>query len=157
MHAEHQFADLTESLRKGFLADQIVLALARVGKEKQVSEDDRAIFSKAVEILKLVEEGHGWLDTLRFGRQTRLGTNYFGQAVEALPEAKTSDTFVKNIESLKKTAQDLASGRTLPATVEIGELRLFFFNAAQIESDRTDELLSGEHDSKLHSWLRNNA
>jgi hypothetical protein len=155
MRTEHQFADLTESLRKGLLADEILLALARAEKQQRVTDNDRAVFAKAVEILNLIEEGHGWLDTLKLSRQTRLGANYFSQAVEALPQISSSESFVKNLEHLKHIAQQLAADSNLPAEADMKELRAFFFKSSQIESDRTDNLLSGEHDSKSHSWLRN--
>jgi hypothetical protein len=155
MRTEHQFADLAESLRKGLLADQILLALARVEKQRKVPDEDRNVFAKAVEILNLIEEGHSWLDTLKLSRQTRLGANYFSQAVEALPQINNSESFVKNLENLKRIAQQLAVESNLPEEADMRELRAFFFKSSQLESDRTDHLLSGEHDSKSHSWLQN--
>jgi hypothetical protein len=156
MHSEHQFADLAESLRKGLLADQIVLALAHVEQRQRVSDEERIILQKATAVLELAKEGHNWLDTLKVTRQTPLGASYFGQAVEALPQASSSAIFIKNLESLRRTAQQLVFGSQIPKQDQIKELRTFFFNLGCVESDRTDQLLSGENDSKLPSWLLNN-
>lgn len=153
MHTEHQFADLAQSLKKGLLADQIVLALARVEKNQKVSHEERAILEKATAVLELVREGHNWLNTLKVTNETSLGANYFGQAVEALPSVSNSAIFIENLDSLKKTAQQLARGAEIPKQTQIRELRTFFFNLGSVESDRTDQLLSGESESKSPLWL----
>lgn len=153
MHTEHSFADLTESLKKGLLDDQIVLVLARLEKSGSLTDGDRETLKKAVNILDLAKQGHAWLSNRTFTRQTSLGASYFGQAVEVMQDARSSAKFMENLELLKSTAQELAAGSTIPDKQRLHELRNFFFNASQIESDRTDQLLFGDADSKSLAWL----
>jgi RNA polymerase-interacting CarD/CdnL/TRCF family regulator len=61
MHSEHRFSDLTESLKNGFLVDDIVLALARAEKGQPLGEKERKLLKDAVSLLKSAEAGIvGW-------------------------------------------------------------------------------------------------
>jgi hypothetical protein len=151
MHSEHRFAELSESLKNGFLLDDIVLALARAERGQPLSEKDRKVLNKAVFILERAEEGYHWLDKPELNSQTQSAATFFSRAVNALPAVDASDAFLERISNLKTTAALLSNGQpTQPE--KIGLLRLFFYNTAQSELGRTDQLLSGEGTADVLKW-----
>lgn len=152
MHSEHRFSDLTESLKNGFLLDDIVLALARAGKGELLNEKERKRLGKAVSILESAEAGYYWLDKPELTSETNSAATLFARAVNALPSVYANEAFLESISELKATATELSSGATVPAPEKIHLLQTFFYNTAQSELDRTEGLLSGEGDADILKW-----
>jgi len=152
MHSEHRFADLTESLKNGFLLDDIVLALARAGKGEPLGERDRDMLGKAVSILESAEAGFHWLENPQLTSETNSSATFFARAVDALPSVRENEAFLEKISELKATATDLSAGSAMPAYEKIQLLQTFFYNTAQSELDRTEELLSGEGGADILKW-----
>lgn len=152
MHSEHRFSDLTESLKNGFLLDDIVLALARAGKGEPLNDRDRYMLGKAVSILESAEAGFRWLDNPELTSETNSSAILFARAVDALPSVHANEAFLERISELKATASDLSAGSVMPAHEKIQLLQNFFYNTAQSELDRTEELLSGESGADILKW-----
>ncbi len=153
MHSEHRFSDLTESLKNGFLVDDIVLALARAERGAALDERDRKLLGRAVSILESAEAGYKWLDNPELTSETRDAATFFGRAVSALPSVHASGVFLESISDLKATAAHLSSGESNPGREKIQTLRTFFRNAAQSELDRTEQLLAGEGSADALKWI----
>ena len=151
MHSEHRFSDLTESLKNGFLIDDIVLALARAEKGEALGEKERDILKNAVSLLESAETGYRWLDNPRVTTDT--AATFFGRAVNALPGVHASGVFLRSITEFKDTAAKLSSGEAAPEREKIQLLRTFFRNAAQAELDRTEQLLAGEGSADVLKWV----
>lgn len=156
MHSEHRFSDLTESLKNGFLVDDIVLALARAEKGELLGDRERRLLGKAVSILELAEAGYRWLDKPELTTQTKSVATFFGRAVNALPSVYASEVFLERVSDLKTTAAQLSSGESTPAREKIHLLRTFFYNTAQSELDRTEQLLAGEGSADVLKWTVTN-
>ncbi len=152
MLSEHRFSDLTESLKNGFLVDGIVLALARAEKGESLGEKERKLLEKAVSILAGAEAGYHWLDKPELTTETKSSATFFGRAVNALPSGIPSKVFLERVSDLKATAAQLSSGESMPAREKIHLLRTFFYNTAQSELDRTEQLLAGEGSADLLKW-----
>ncbi len=153
MHSEHRFSDLTESLKNGFLVDDIVLALARAERGAALDERDRKLLGRAVSILESAEAGYKWPDNPELTSETRAAATFFGLAVSALPPSvHASGAFLESISDLKATAAHLSSGESNPGREKIQMLRSFFRNAAQSELDRTEQLLAGEGSADALKW-----
>jgi hypothetical protein len=153
MHSEHRFSDLTESLKNGFLLDDIVLALARAEKGEHLGEKERLVLGKAVSILESAEAGYRWLDNPELTIDTKSSATFFGRAVNALPSVHASDVFLESIADLKVTAVQLSGGGPSPMSEKIQTLRNFFSNTAQSELDRTEQLLAGEGSADVLKWI----
>jgi len=153
MHSEHRFSDLTESLKHGFLVDDIVLALARAEKGQQLDEKDRKLLGRAVFILESAEAGYHWPDNPKLTGETKSCATFFGMAVNALPTVYASEVFLESISDLKATAAQLSSGECGPEREKIQRLRTFFRNVAQSELDRTEQLLAGEGSGDALKWI----
>src|SRR5579859_4946007 len=115
MQSEHHFSDLAESLRNGFLLDDIVLALARARKGEALSDSDRKVLERAVFILESAEAGYHWLDKPELTGETNSSASFFVRAVNALPTVYGNDAFLESISDLKATAVDLFRGTPAPA------------------------------------------
>jgi hypothetical protein len=152
MHSEHRFSDLTESLKSGFLLDNIVLALARAEKGESLGENDRRLLEKAVSLLKYAEIGYYWLDKPELTSETNSSATFFARAVNAMPSVYANDAFLEKVSELKAVAEDLSTGRSMPAPEKIHLLQTFFYNTAQSELERTEGLLSGEGDADIIKW-----
>jgi hypothetical protein len=153
MHYEHRFSDLTESLKNGFLVDNIVLALARAEKGEPLGEKEQKLLREAVSLLKSAEAGYRWLENPQVTGETKSSAAFFARAVNALPAVYASeDVFLESISDLKATAEQLSSGELTPAREKIHLLRTFFYNAAQSELDRTEQLLAGEGSADVLEW-----
>jgi len=152
MYSEHRFSDLTESLRSGFLIDNIVLALARAEKGEALNEKDRKLLKDAVSLLESAEAGFHWLDNPQVTSKTRSSATFFGRAVSALPSVSESRAFLESISDLKATADQLSTGTSIPNREKIQLLRSFFRNAAQSELDRTEQLLAGQGSADVLKW-----
>lgn len=152
MHPEHRFSDLAESLRNGFLVDDIVLALAKAENGESLGDRDRAILKNAVALLQKAEEGYRWLDDPKLTIDTKSSASFFGRAVSALPKVYTPEVFLRSINELKETASQLSSGDSRPPAEKIHLLRTFFFNTSQSELDRTEQLLTGESSGDVLKW-----
>jgi hypothetical protein len=57
MSSEQWLGELTQSLKNGFLADSLVLEVARVTRDSRISEEQKALFEKAREILSNAKKG----------------------------------------------------------------------------------------------------
>jgi hypothetical protein len=152
MYSEHRFSDLTDSLKSGFLLDDIVLALARAGKGEQLSEKERKLLGQAVSILESAEAGYHWLDKPELTSETKSSATFFARAVNALPSVYANDVFLESISDLKATAAQLSSGESMPAPEKINLLQTFFYNTAQSELDRTEGLLADEGSADALKW-----
>ena len=152
MHSEHRFSDLTESLKNGFLVDNIVLALARAEKGEPLGEKERKLLREAASLLKSAEAGYQWLENPQVTSDTKSSATFFARAVNALPAVHASEVFLESISDLKATAEQLSSGELTPAREKIQLLRTFFYNAAQSELDRTEQLLAGEGSADVLEW-----
>jgi hypothetical protein len=152
MHSEHRFSDLTESLKNGFLVDEIVLALARAEKGEPVSEKERKLLREAVSLLKSAEVGYRWLENPQVTSETKSSATFFARAVNALPTVHAPEDFLESISDLKATAEQLSSGVSTPAAEKIHSLRTFFYKTAQSELDRTEQLLAGEGSANVLEW-----
>jgi hypothetical protein len=152
MHSRYRFAELSDSLKSGFLADEIVLALARAQKGEVLGEKDKNALCTAVSMLDSATQGHGWADNPRLSSETRASANFFGRAVSAMPTVYTSQAFLEQLKQFRETAFQLTKGET-PEASQVHALRTFFFNAAQSELDRTEQLLRGEDSSDALEWM----
>jgi len=152
MHSEHRFSDLTESLKNGFLVDDIVLALARAEKGERLGEKEQKLLREAVSLLKSAEAGYRWLENPQVTSETKSSATFFARAVNALPTVHASEVFLESISDLRTTAEQLSSGELTPAREKIHLLRTFFYNAAQSELDRTEQLLAGEGSADVLEW-----
>ncbi len=153
MHPEYRFSEVAESLKNGFLADEIVLVVARTEKGHALEERDRAVLGRAAQILDAAMKGHGWVDNPRLSSETRALASLFGTAVSALPRVYTSEAFLEQIARLRDTALQMSKGEVPEEKERIRLLRTFFFNAAQSELDRTEQLLRGEGGSEFLEWI----
>jgi hypothetical protein len=152
MPSEHRFSDLTDSLKSGFLLDDIVLALARAGKGERLNEKDRTLLGQAVSILESAEVGYHWLDKPELTSETKSAATLFARAVNALPSVYANEAFLESISDLKATAAQLSSGERMPTTEKINLLQIFFYNTAQSELDRTEGLLADEGSADVLRW-----
>lgn len=152
MHPEHRFSDLVESLKNGFLVDDIVLALARAEKGQALGEKDRVILKNAVTLLEKAEAGYRWLDDPKITTETKASANFFGRAVSAMPKDYPPEVFLQSIHELKGIASQLSSSEVRPPVEKIHLLRTFFFNTAQSELDRTEQILTGESGGDVLKW-----
>jgi hypothetical protein len=153
MHSEHRFSDLTESLRNGFIVDNIVLALARAEKGQTLQNEDRKILETAASILRDAEAGCRWLDKPELSIHTKSYATFFGQAVDALPTVHEPRVFLEKISDLKATAEQLSRGESNPSREKIHLLRTYFCNAAQSELNRTEQLLGEGDGSEVSKWI----
>jgi len=152
MHSEHRFSDLTESLKSGFLLDDIVLALARAGKGETLDNSDRLLLEKAVSLLQSAEAGYHWLDKPELTSETNSSATFFARAVNAMPSVYANEAFLEKVSELKAIAEELSSGRSVPAPDKIHQLQTFFYNTSQSELERTEGLLSGEGGADILKW-----
>ena len=152
MYSEHRFSDLADSLRNGFLLDDIVLALARAEKGEPLGEKERGLLEKAVSMLQSAEVGYHWLDKPELTSETNSSAALFASAVSALPAVHAPDAFLENISDLKATAALLSRGEPAPAAEKIQLLRTFFYNTSQSELDRTQRLLGREDSVDVLKW-----
>jgi hypothetical protein len=152
MHPEYRFSDLAESLKNGFLVDEIVLALARAEKGEALGERERSLLAQAATLLEKAEAGYHWLDDPKLTTETRSTASFFGQAVGAMPKVYTPEVFLRSLHEMKETASELSSGSARPAADKLRLLRTFFFNAAQSELDRTEQLLAGDSGGGALKW-----
>jgi|GEM_PF-1678407 len=150
MYPEHRFSDLADSLKNGFLLDDIVLALARAEKGEPLGEKERGLLEKAVYMLQSAEAGYHWLDKPDLTSETNSSATFFARAVSALPAVHEPDAFLENISDLKATAAQLSKGGHPPAQ-KIQLLQTFFYNTSQHELDRTDQLV-GEGSADVLRW-----
>jgi hypothetical protein len=152
MHPEYRFSDLAESLKNGFLVDDIVLALARAERGEVLGERERTLLGQAATLLEKAEAGYHWLEDPKLTTETRSTASFFGQAVSAMPKVYTPEVFLQSIQEMKETASELSSGTSRPTVDKVRLLRTFFFNAAQSELDRTEQLLAGDGGGAL-KWI----
>lgn len=152
MHTEHRFSDLAESLKNGFLLDDIVLALARAEKGQQLADNERRLLGSAVSMLESAEVGFRWFDKPELTSETRSAATFFARAVNALPNVHAPEVFLESISELKTTAAQLSSGASAPAREKIRLLRTFFYNTSHSELDRTEQLLEGEGGGDVLKW-----
>lgn len=152
MHSDHRFSDLTESLKNGFLVDDIVLALARAEKGEPLGEKERKLLKEAVSLLRAAEIGYGWVENPQVTSETKSSATFFARAVNALPTVEAPEVFLENISDLKATAEQLSTGVSTPAPEKIHSLRAFFYNTGQSELDRTEQLLAGEGNADVLEW-----
>ena len=153
MHTESRFSEVTDSFRNGFLADRVILAIAKVGRSGEVEGDDKLTFAEAAAMIESAIQGHNWIDNPQVTPKTPTYAMFFAQAVSALPEAQTSDVFVQNLGTLRETASQLAEGMHIPEEARLIKLRTFFFNASQAELERTEKLLEGENAAETFKWI----
>ena len=76
--------------------------------------------------------------------------------MNALPSVYASKVFLEKVSDLKATAAQLSSGESTPAREKIHLLRTFFYNTAQSELDRTEQLLAGEGSADVLKWTVTN-
>jgi hypothetical protein len=148
VYSEYWFSDLAGSLREGFFADDVVLTLAKLQKDGKTSASGQTVLKRAADWLNKALKGHAWLSEPRFSEHSGTCASFFGQAVRALATVSTSEAFVRNLDDLKRTALAIADGR-LPRPEEVEALRVFFFNASQMELDRTEQLLEHEAETDV--------
>ena len=151
MRSEDRFSDLADSLKNGFLLDDIVLALARAEKGEPLSEKERDLLGKAVSILQSTEKGYHWLDKPELTSEAKSSAMFFARAVSALPAVHASEAFLENISDLKATAAQLSQGASPPAAEKIQMLRTFFYNTSRSELSRTDQL-AREDEMDVLKW-----
>lgn len=151
MYSEHRFSHLVDSLKNGFLLDDIVLAIARAENGEPLGEKERRLLGEAASILQLAEEGYHWLDRPELTSETKSSATFFARAVSALPTVHAKETFLENISDLKATAAQLSRGEPPAERERIHLLRTFFYNTAQSELDRTDQL-AGEGAAGVLRW-----
>lgn len=151
MSSEQWLGELTQSLKNGFLADSLVLEVARVTRDNRISEEQKVLFQKAREILLNAKKGYGWLEDPQLSENSSIFADSFGQAVEALRIPVTSESFTQFLDSLLRTATTLSHGR-IPPQEQLTQMRSFFFNAGRFQLDRTEQLLEGEKERTTDKW-----
>ena len=152
MNSDYWFGELAGSLKNGFFADSVILELARVARNKSVTNEQRELFGKTEELLKLAVEGSRWLDNPKMSEKASTCASVFGQAVEAMAFVLPPEAFVHEVEKLIQTAHLLAGGNT-PSDDAITALRTFFFNAERTELAKTEYLMNGEKEIDKLKWL----
>ena len=148
MHSGYRFSELGDSMGIGFLADEIVLALAKAERGDQLSPFERDSLKKGAADLDAALEGNKWPDNPTLCESTARFSASYSRAVMALPQAQTPDEFLRQINDLKTIAYALANGQNVKPE-EIRTLRSFFFNSSQSELAKTEELLRGKSSSDL--------
>jgi hypothetical protein len=152
MHSEFWFSDLTKSLKQGFFADCVVLELARVNRDRRVTEEQAQIFKRAVELLELAKEGHAWVDNPRLSEKSSSCVSSYSQAVDAMVINASSVAFTHFIHELLEIANQLAA-KEIPSDEKLRVLRSFFFNSSRSELDRTEELFGDDKDASGSSLI----
>jgi hypothetical protein len=152
VYSEYWFSDLAGSLRDGFFADDVILTLAKLERDGKTSPSGQTVLKRAADWLDKALKGHAWLNEPTFSEQSGTCASFFGQAVRALPAVSTSEAFVRNLDDLKRTALAIADGG-LPRPEEVEALRAFFFNASQMELDRTEQLLEHEAEADVFGFF----
>lgn len=152
MNSEYWFGELSQSLKNGFFADSVVLELARIPKSKAVTNEQKELFSKVSDVLQLAVEGSRWLDDPKMSERASTCANVFGQAVEAMAVSMTPAVFERQIQKLKLTANELASGK-IPSDEKLKDMRTFFFNTGRTELEKTEYLMSDEKEFDRLRWL----
>lgn len=152
MNSEYWFGELAGSLQNGFFADSVVLELAKVASRGVVTDEQAGLFQEAAKRLQLAVEGSRWLDDPKMSENASTCAAFFGQAVEAMSLVLTPDAFVRVVEKLIRTSQQLA-GKEVPPHDSIQDLRTFFFNAGRTELERTEYLMNGEKEVDKLKWL----
>jgi hypothetical protein len=137
---EHRFSLLADSLKNGFILDNIVLALARAENGEPLSESDRRLLGEAASFLQSAEQGYRWLDRPELTSDTKSCATFFARAVSAMPTVHAPEAFLENISELKTTATQLSRGEHPTTRDRIIELKTFFYNTSQLELDRADQL-----------------
>ena len=117
MHTESRFSEVTDSLRNGFLADSVILAIAKVNRSGVVSSPEREVFDEAVPVLDSAMKGHQWLEDPQITATARSYANFFAQAMSALPEVQTSESLIENLGSLKRQHSSLHRARGCPRQI----------------------------------------
>ncbi len=151
MYPDYRFAELSDSLKNGFLSDAVVLTVARAERGMPLLEADRNVLRKAVEVLDAAIQGYGWFDNPTLTTSTKHAATDFGRAVRALPRVHSSEAFVEAIKELRQSAATLAEGKSIDEN-RLKELRAFFFQSGRSELDRTEELLSGGRGTDVLGW-----
>lgn len=133
------FGTVSKSLRDGFFADNVVLALAKVKRDGLVVAEDRERFERAERFLADAIAGYQWIDEPRFTGESAKHASLFGQVVRALKIPYAPAEFVAHLEGLRDTAHDLAIGE-IPDAKKIGTLREFFASHSRAEMEYSDQL-----------------
>jgi hypothetical protein len=133
------FGTVSKSLRDGFFADNVVLALAKAKRDNAVSAKDRDLFGRAEKFLADAIAGYQWIDEPRFTGDSAKHASLFGQAVRALKIPYAPSDFVAYLEGLRDTAHGLATGE-IPDAKKISRLREFFASHSRAEMEYSDQL-----------------
>jgi hypothetical protein len=133
------FGTVSKSLRDGFFADNIVLALAKAKRDNALSAKDRELFERAEKFLVDAIAGYQWIDDPRLTGDSAKHASLFGQVVRALKIPYTSPDIVAYMEGLRDTAHDLATGE-IPDAKKISSLREFFASHSRAEMEYSDQL-----------------
>jgi hypothetical protein len=135
------FSEVSKSLRDGFFADNVVLALARVKRDSAVTEDQKELFGRAYKLLSDAIAGYEWIDKPTFTAESANHASLFGQVVRALTISSAPADFVAYLGDVRGTAERLANGR-VPKASEINKLRRFFANHSRAEMEHSDQLFA---------------
>ena len=133
------FGTVSKSLRDGFFADNVVLALARAKRDDAVSAKDRDLFGRAEKFLADAMTGYQWIDEPRVTGDSAKHASLFGQVVRALRIPYAPADFVAYLNELQNTSQELARGE-IPDAKKMGKLREFFANHSRAEMEYSDQL-----------------
>jgi len=153
MFLKSRFVELSDSLKSGFFADNVILTLARAKKRGKVLEEDRDLINDVSRFFQSVLEGFAWGEAPRPGMLSAESADAFSKATNVLPETTSSQAFKKSIEQLSEDARAISTTDSVDAG---GADRLidFFTEFGQAELQRTDDLINPrvhEHGSK--SWI----
>jgi hypothetical protein len=133
------FGTVSKSLRDGFFADNVILALARAKRDSAVSAKDRELFGRAEKFLADAIAGYQWIDEPRFTGDSAKHASLFGQVVRALKVTCAPADFVACLKELQSTAHDLSTGE-IPDARKISSLREFFASHSRAEMEYSDQL-----------------
>jgi hypothetical protein len=145
------FGTVSKSLRDGFFADNVVLALAKAKQEGVVITKDRELFERAEKFLTDAITGYKWIEEPRFTGDSAKHASLFGQVVRALSIHYAPADFVAYLQGLRDTTHDLATGEIADAK-KISSLREFFANHSRAEMEFSDQLFETERGRGGPAW-----
>ncbi|MBU1936505.1 hypothetical protein KKG05_03835 [bacterium] len=134
------FGEIAKSLRDGFFADRVILALAKAQRNGgTIPEESKELFVKTSMFLRDAITGYGWIDKPSFSSDSANHASLFGQALRAMEISSASSDFIVYLTELKATADEIAAGRS-PGNSQLTKLRAFFVSHSTAEMQHSNEL-----------------
>ncbi len=141
MNQNYAFGELAQALSMSRKADDIVLALAKLEHNRDLTEVDRDALRYARKFLKEVDSGSRWLSQPKpmINQESARTMSSFVRAAESLSSAESLDKILIDIKELLRAATAVEAGKA--AIGDLGLLRRFFGNILNNTLDQVDRSL----------------